>query len=97
MENEKQTFMYEGVFLGAEWAEGTSKEGKDFAFGKIRIDFKGTKKDGSTFKKEFEGFVNSKDNMPGTEIEEYSRVLVEFAVPELPTQAMRFVRIVKNI
>ena len=97
MEKEKVIVNYEGVFLGAEWAEGKSKAGKDFAFGKVRIDFKGLKKDGTTFKQEFEGFVDSKDKLPGEDIEEYSRVLVEFEVPDLPTQAMRFVRIVRNI
>ena len=102
MENNKKIeqnnlITYTGVFLNASWAEGTSKEGKHYAFGSIRIDFKGKTRDGKPYTRSGEFVVDKKDMLPSETIEEYSKVLVEFSAPDTPLGKLQFVRIVKNL
>ena len=94
----RKTITYKGVYLGSEWAEGVaSKTGKAYAFGKITIDFKAHKRDGSEFKQRVEAMISSKDELPDESIQEYAPVLVEYELPESPGGMLRFVRIVENI
>ena len=102
MENEKieekKLITYPGVFLGASWVEGiSSKTNKPYAFGSVRIDFKGLTRDGVVYTRNAEFMVDKKENLPSADIEEYSKVLVEFALPDTPLGKLQFVRIVKGL
>ena len=93
----RKTITYKGVYLGSEWAEGVSKTGKAYAFGKITFDFTAHKRDGSEYTSRVENTLDSKEQMPGENIKKYQPVEVEYELPESPSGDLKFVRVIRNI
>lgn len=76
---------YSGVFLGLDtdgMRTGISKKtGKPYKFGKFTVDVDCVNRDGEVITRRFTISVNDENQMPGEEIEKYSRVVLSFKSP----------------